>query len=163
MKKLTLFLAIFSLFLFSCKKEVITPDPVIKTVYVHDTTIVTQAGDTIVITIHDTIYITNNPPALMGLWNLTHWTQQQNGGNISNSNTPNVTWLFSSTDVTQNYGSGGTYIYPITYNAGYVTMIILGNATDYTYSYNVGTQEYVLVNTKTSSGNIIVSKYYLHQ
>ena len=164
MTQKNLFLACLSLsmLLFSCKKEVITPEPVIKTVYVHDTTIVTQAGDTVIVTIHDTIYITTNPPALIGQWNLTHWTQQQNGGTISTNNTPGYTWTFMSTDVVMNLG-GTIYTYPVIYNTGYVTMTQAGNNYDYSYSYNAGTQVYTLTKTQVSGSNIIVSKYYLHQ
>lgn len=163
MKKLTLFFAIISLFLFSCKKEVITPDPVVKTVYVHDTVIVIQGGDTIIVTIHDTVIVTNNPPALMGLWNLTKWTQQTNGGSITTNNTPGYTWTFTSSNVVENYGSSGTYTYPIVYNTGYVTVTKAGTPYDYSYSYYLSSQEYVLVNTKITGSNTVVSKYYLHQ
>lgn len=164
MKKTILFLAaIFSLLLFSCKKEVITPDPIVKTVTVHDTVFVNDTiihnGDTIYI--HDTVYVTTNPPSLIGLWNLTKWTQQTNGGTISTTNTPTYTWLFGSTTVTENIGT--TYVYPITYGSGFVTITMVGNPYDYSYTYNTTTQQYVLVNTTISGSNTIVKTYYFHK
>lgn len=160
MKKLFLLLATVSLIFFSCKKEKIVTNTVTNTVTdtiktVHTVTVT----NTTTVTITDTVFVSTNPPALIGLWNLVKYTQSQNGI-ITQTLNNQGTWLFNSSTLTQTI-SGTSYTYPIIYNTGYV--VVNYGIANYEYDYTWNGTQYVLVKTTISGGVTKIDTYYFHK
>lgn len=168
MKHAIIMACIISLGLISCKKtETVQPTKTVehdtvKTVITHTVTSTFTTTTTYTVIEHDTVYISTNPPSILGAWNLYHWTQKQ-GATITDDNYPtNWNFLFEATDIVESIGQ--IYTYATTYTPGIVTIQDNGSSTeDYTLIYDFNKQEYVMQTSYLIGSTLIIKTFYLRK